>query len=107
MKDPNAGKYHKIYQEEFKMAAYILSDYDGQIGWLEHDYQAFYFKTKHVHLIFYPHKTKSTGNTHLRVRSQNSSNPQIAYEMMKKLYGGSGANCTFSYKSLPEGLKYG
>lgn len=50
-----------------------------------------------VRLVIYPHKTRGTGNRHLRVRDENSKNKRRAQALMVLLDRAAGFNCTFSY----------
>jgi len=97
VKDPNAGRYSKIYGEEFRLAADVLKDEGGELAWSEHDWQAFTYKADDVCLIFYPHKT-SAGNYHLRIRDQHSKNRERAMALINKLETAAGNNCTFQAK---------
>lgn len=97
MKDPRAGKYRKIYMDEFRKAGSILKGRGGCLEWSQHDYQAFTYWEEGVSLVFYPHKT-TAGNRHLRVRDQGSKNKPLAAELMAALDSGAGHTCTFSSK---------
>jgi len=97
MRDKNKGQYHKIYMQEYKLAQEILKDEPGQLEWSDHDHQAFTYKEKEVTIVFYPHKTQSTRNKHIRILNQQSRNEDRAIELMRKLYDGA-TGCTFQCK---------
>ncbi len=99
MVDPNAGKYQRLYQDEFDMAKRVLTD-SGVVGvmeWSNHDWQAFTFQADGLCLVFYPHKT-TAGHHHIRVRDQGSKNHKQSHRLRKLLHRESGPNCTFSGK---------
>ena len=50
-----------------------------------------------VRLVLYPHKT-SAKNYHLRVRDENSKNPEAAHLIVNHLDLAAGNNCTFQMK---------
>lgn len=97
-RDPNAGKYQRLAKHEFAMAQMVLKG--GKIEWSENDYEAFRFVSPDVCLIFYPHKTSSTGNVSIRVRDSNSKNKASAKNLMSILYIGAGNNNTFMWKGM-------
>lgn len=98
-RDPNAGKYNKMFDEEFRIAQLVLKPYGGQLIWCTNDYEAFRFVSPAVTILFYPHKTSSTGNISCRVRDQGSKNKKLAAELMIRLKVGSGHWTTFTQKS--------
>lgn len=51
-----------------------------------------------VRLVVYPHKTKSTGNKHVRIRDENSANPALARQLMIA----SGFTIKIKVSGLPE-----
>lgn len=95
MSDPNKKKYRKWFKHEFELAKGILANEAGRIEWVDHDYQAFIYRSNNVCLVFYPHKTSGTGNINIRVRDQHSKNAQKAKMLMRRLYKESGNNNTF------------
>lgn len=100
-RDPMAGKYQQWFRHEFAVAALILKDVaDGQLYWGTADYEAFRFLSPRVRLIFYPHKTRSSGNINVRVRDASSPDRALAMRLMKRLYIGSARDNTFSHKDM-------
>lgn len=99
--DPNAGKYQRIFDEEFRVAELVLKPYGGQLVWSDKDYEAFRFVSPNVTLLFYPHKTSSTGNISCRVRDQNSKDKKKAAELMIRVKVGNGHWTTFTQKNNP------
>lgn len=106
MSDPIAGKYHKYFKEEFRMADLCLKAFGAfastgsKLVWSETDYVAFRFLSPTgIDLIFYPHKVKGTGNVHIRVRDQGRRDKFTANRLMVLLDIASGHNCTFSRKN--------
>lgn len=100
MKDPNRGKYKKLYSDDFKRAEdYLLPLYNGALTWSNADYQAFQYQTEGVKIIFYPHKT-SSGNYHIRVRDGGSKDKIRAQAIMDVMQFDNVSNhtCTFSQK---------
>lgn len=97
-RDPNAGKYQRIFRDEFRMAQLVLATAGGKLEWSAADYEAFRFTSPTATLIFYPHKTSSTGNISVRVRSQGSKDAKRAAELMMRLRIGSGYYNTFTTK---------
>ena len=95
MSDPNAGKYHRLFKDEFKQAEEILAGRGGKVEWSTNDYQAFTYREPGVCLVFYPHKT-SAGNYHVRVRNQGSKEAPLAKRLMRELYVQSGHSCSFT-----------
>lgn len=98
MSDPDAGKYNKLFKQQFAIATETLAQRDGQLEWVRHDYQAFIYREPGVCLVFYPHKTSGTGNRHIRVRDQGSKDKKLAKELMESLDRAAGFNCTFTRK---------
>ena len=98
--DPNSlAKYRSMYTYEFKLAKKILGATDYELFWVDVDYQLFVFEYDGVRLVFYPHKTKGTGNTHVRVRSESKPHVKfIAHWLMERLSNRE-YNCTFSAKT--------
>lgn len=96
MRDKNAGKYQKLYKQEFDDAGNALSGEAGVLEWGIHDYQAFVFRNHEVVLIFYPHRT-TAGNYHIRVRSQGSKNISEANRLMRLLDNYKSEYCTFTF----------
>jgi hypothetical protein len=99
-RDPNAGKYQKMAKREFAIAGRVLAEAGGELTWSTHDYEAFRFVAPGVRLIFYPHRTSSTGNISIRVRDSGSSNTKLAARLMARLHIGSGNDNTFSWKGM-------
>lgn len=97
MSDIRAGKYQSFgyIRQLFRHAGKILEGL-GTLEWGTHDYQAFTFKSDKVSLVFYPHKVKTTGNHHLRVRDQGSKDKKQAYTYMQAL-SESTPDCHFSF----------
>lgn len=90
MKDPNAGKYQRIFREEFEMAERVLRQFGGTLKWSSNDYEAFRYTNQDVGLLFYPHTNKNTRNRSIRVREQASQNKAKAAELMVRLRIGAG-----------------
>lgn len=86
------------WELEFRIAKAVLEPFGGVLERVTFDYEVFRFKALGVAIIFYPHKVKTTGNVHIRVRDANSKNQRLANEIMMRLdlgvYG-----CTFSRKN--------
>lgn len=80
---------------EFLTAKEILRFYDGEL--LESDiaYEAFRFISEKVRIIFYYHRTRSTGHYSLRIRDDNSKDKEFFKKLAAELYHGSGLNNTF------------
>lgn len=98
-RDPNAGKYKRMFAEEFKMAEIVLKPYGGKLSWSTADYEAFRFISDDVCILFYPHKNSKTFNVSCRVREQASKNKELANALMLRLAIGSGHNNTFHQKN--------
>jgi hypothetical protein len=49
-------------------------------------------------LIAYPHTVKGTGNQHIRIRQQGSTDTNAAYKAIEQLDKLAGLNCTFKPK---------
>ena len=96
--DPNAGKYHKLYADEFAKAKEALRPYGGELAPGKADYEAFVYKSDSVRLVFYPHKT-SAWNYHIRVRDQGSKDQARLTEILGALRIAGGNCCTFSVKN--------
>jgi hypothetical protein len=92
--DPLKGKYHKVFSEEYRKADERLRGLDGELVPGEHDYEAFVFTAPGIKLIFYPHKTKSTGNVHIRVRSAGKADQKV---LRKAIFALAENSCTFQY----------
>lgn len=99
-RDPMAGKYQKPFKHEFLMAQLILKGKGGELSWSTKDYEAFTFTADGVRILFYPHKTSSTGNVQCRVRDHGSKNKLLARKIMAELYVASGHSVTFYCKGL-------
>lgn len=99
-KDPQAGKYQKWFQHEWLMADLILKPLGGTLTWSGKDYEAFLFTSEGVRILFYPHKTTSTGNIQCRIRDHGSKNKLEARRLMALLYIASGHSVTFYCKGL-------
>ena len=86
-------EYHR------ELAKRILKDEIGIIVSTNHEWQYFHYMAPGVCIVFYPHKTKGTGNRHVRVRDQNSRFPDEARRIMDKLFSQSGDSLTFKRKT--------
>lgn len=95
----NLAKEQRAWKKEFDLAAAILGK---QPEWSPHAYEIFRYEEPGVRLIFYPHRTTAR-HYHIRVRDGGSKDTKRAIELMLKLDKDSGFNCTFSYKTLPNG----
>jgi len=84
------GEYHK--------AVIILAGVDGRFEWAEDAYVAFRFYGRDFTLVFYPHTTKSTGNQHIRVRTERGHQTEGA-ERAIGLLCQSLNSCTFNCKA--------
>jgi hypothetical protein len=104
MRDPKAGKYQVEYFREFIVAERILKPYPGRLEWATDDYVAFRYRDERACIVFYPRKS-TTGNWHLRVRSQGSAEPQYARDIMIRLDVGAGHNPTFCERSDEAGFE--
>lgn len=89
--------YRKQFKQEFKDAKKRLAKFEGELFWVDFDYEAFRFKSHHAHVIFYPHKT-TAGNYHIRVRDAGSKDKTTFEEVCAALREGN-HTCTFSRKS--------
>ena len=93
---------HALSKKNIERAFWIASDlllpYGGKLEESEHDYECFTFKTDSVSLVFYPHRTSSTGNYHIRVRDHGSKDKKKAGEIMAALYDPTGQRPGFSRK---------
>ncbi|WP_313103392.1 hypothetical protein [Brevundimonas sp.] len=58
-----------------------------------------------VRIVIYPHRTKSTGNVSLRVRDENSKNPDRADDLMVAMDGLVPGFNTFSRHLSDAGIK--
>lgn len=92
-KDPNRGQYHKLFADEYRKACERLEPLGGRVVWGEHDYEAFTWECDGLRLIFYPHKVRTTGNVHVRVRSVGS-NAQL---LRRAIFALAENSCTFQY----------
>ncbi|MRT30785.1 hypothetical protein [Herbaspirillum sp. CAH-3] len=99
MKDPRAGKYGKVFQFEFKIAAKVLEPFNGRLEWSSADYEAFTFIRNDVRLVFYPYKS-SAQNYALRVRDASSKNKKLASELMARLRIGNGFTTDFTQRNV-------
>jgi hypothetical protein len=88
----------KQYRKEYELAKRNLANEPGALVWVKHEYQLFKYSENCVRLVFYPHKTKGTGNIHVRVRDEHSKDKQRADYLMKRLDDSAGNNCTFTRK---------
>ncbi len=95
MADPMAGKYSREFKREFAIAALVLKDQPGTLAWSKNDYEAFRFVGQGATIIFYPHKVRNTGNKHIRIREQGSTDKNLAEKLMALLDIGAGHCCTF------------
>lgn len=82
MLDPDAGKYQKRFMREFKAASKALSGRGGELEWSSHDYQCFTYREPGVSLVFYPHRGPSSRLQWIRVRNQNSKQPEALSEVL-------------------------
>jgi len=94
MSDPLKGKYHKVFSDEYRKADERLRGLGGTLVPGENDYEAFVFTATGLKLIFYPHKVKSTGNVHIRVRSSGKTDTDI---LRKAIFALAENSCTFQY----------
>ena len=60
----------------------------AELEWSKSAWQLFTFRSDGVNLVFYPHKTKSTGHRHIRVRNENSKRPDVANWLMDRIEAG-------------------
>ena len=98
MKDPDAGKYPDLFPQEYSLATQYAKCLPGRIVNVSHNYEAWRYVEEGVNLIFYPHKTRSTGNRSIRVRNAGSDNEELAYARMCE-FDTAGGNCnTFTHK---------
>lgn len=84
MNDPMAGKYHRMFSEEFTKAFDRLKEFHGNLSWSLNDYEAFTFKSDKLNLIFYPHKT-GQGHRHIRVRDASSKDKNLFMKAVQAL----------------------
>ena len=99
------------WQAEFEVAAAVLEGEPGALEWATDDYVAFRYREPGVRIVFYPHRTSAL-NYHLRIRDEGSKDHARFADLTRRLYVGSGANCTFQMKNggiaLPEeGQQFG
>lgn len=107
MSDPNRGRYHKLFKEEFEKASeYLISNYNGEVNWADADYEAFHFITDGVRLIFYPHKS-SCGHYSIRVRDSSSKNKKRAAAIMEVMQYDFPGDNTFHQKNNHHSNWYG
>lgn len=93
-KDPNRRRYHKLFKAEFKAAQERLRPLGGVLLPGEHDYEAFVWSHDGgLRLIFYPHKVRTTGNVHIRVRSVGDNQALLR----KAIFALAENSCTFQY----------
>ncbi len=105
MSDPMAGKYHKMFSEEFTKANERLKSFHGELCWSKNDYEAFTFKAPGLSLIFYPHRTKSN-HQHIRVRDASSKDKNLFVKAVRAL-NQEEPTCTFHVKNSSCELLYG
>lgn len=92
--DRNRGKYHVLFKDDFAVASSRLEPMGGRLMPGQHDYEAFTFTIKGLHLIFYPHQVRTTGNVHIRVRSSPTSDQKLVRRAIFLLAENS---CRFQY----------
>jgi hypothetical protein len=94
----NPGSGWRGWPNEKKLLTKFCAENGYELVESEAAYITAKLKTENVCIVIYPHQTKSTGNRHLRVRSEHSKDEQKAYDIMCELDQLAGSNCTFSLK---------
>lgn len=98
MADPLRGLYtqKRYFRAEYLKAQRRLAHLGGEVKPGEHDYEAFIYEAPGIRLIFYPHKVKSTGNYHIRIRPGGKCDPKKVAEAIFALAENT---CTFQFPS--------
>lgn len=102
MDDPFKGRYEKACQFEFDVAQKVLSEFEGKLEWGEHNYQAFIFTGKNLKIVFYPHKTSTTGNRSIKCYG-SGKDFKLAHALLKIAIGGRN---TFDIKNAGSDWQY-
>lgn len=104
MSDPDKGKYDQLFSREFEKAIEVADSIGskdfGRIEVGKHDYEAWIYTEPGVRLIFYPHKTRSTGNRSIRIRDGGSKDKILAVQRARLFNHAFPYDLTFSSKSM-------
>lgn len=89
---------HYVWADDLQIAYDFAAEHGLTFELSYADYQVARLSDgQDVRLLIYPHKTKSTGNRHLRVRDENSKSKRRAQALIALLDRAAGFNCTFSF----------